>query len=174
MMQRKIAWLLFIFTLAIFTVLFLVPLWMVISGGFYEDGRVTFRFLRGVFQNPIYFEGLRNSLLIAIGTTTLVTLIAVPLAWLSDRYDFPAKKVVSALILVPMILPPFVGAIGFQQILGRYGALNELLNLGPVDCLGNARYFGVVLLQSLALYPIMYLNVAAAMANVDPAMEEAA
>ena len=73
-----------------------------------------------------------------------------------------------------MILPPFVGAIGLQQILGRFGALNALFGLGPVDWLGQGRFFGVVLLQALGLYPIMYLNVAAALANVDPAMEEAA
>ena len=73
-----------------------------------------------------------------------------------------------------MILPPFVGAIGLIQILGQYGALNALLDLGPIDWLGKGRYLGVVLLQSLALYPIVYLNVSAALANVDPAMEEAA
>jgi iron(III) transport system permease protein len=173
-MRRSTAWTVFLITLAIFIVCFLIPIGMVISGGFVVDGHFTLKFLTGVFQNPIYAEGLRNSLMIAICTTCVVTLIAVPLAWLSNRYDFSGKKFMSALILVPMILPPFVGAIGFQQILGQYGALNSLFNLGPVDWLGGGRFVGVVLLQSLGLYPIMYLNVAAALATVDPAMEEAA
>jgi iron(III) transport system permease protein len=43
-----------------------------------------------------------------------------------------------------------------------------------VDWLGQARFAGVVLLQALALYPILYLNVTAALVNIDPAMEEAA
>ena len=72
----------------------------------------------------------------------------------------------TGLLLVPMILPPFVGAIGFQQILGQYGALNVLLGLGPVDWMGRGRFFGVALLQALALYPILYLNASAALANV--------
>ena len=160
--------------LLILAVLFLLPLWMVVKGGFYVGGEFTLRYLAGVFRNPIYAEGLLNSLMIAIGTTSLATLIALPLAWLANRYDFPGKRWVGGLVLVPMILPPFVGAIGFQQILGQYGALNALLGLGPVDWLGQGRYFGVILLQSLALYPILYLNAAAALANVDPAMEEAA
>lgn len=173
-MRRTPAWTIFFITLAIFVLCLLVPLWMVISGGFIVGGEFTLKYLFGVFQNPIYAEGLRNSVMIAVCTTTLVTLIAVPLAWLSNRYDFAGKKIMSALILVPMILPPFVGAIGFQQILGQYGVLNSLFDLGAVDWLGRGRFAGVVLLQALGLYPIMYLNVAAALANVDPAMEEAA
>ena len=173
-MWKNLAHLIFWSTLTILGLLFLAPLWMVIRGGFSVGGEFTLKYLSGVFKNPIYAEGLLNSLMIALGATLLVTLIAVPLAWLSNRFDFPGKKWVSGLILVPMILPPFVGAIGFQQILGQYGALNALLGLGSIDWLGRGRYFGVILLQALSLYPILYLNVAAALANIDPAMEESA
>ena len=173
-MPRRGVHLIFWSTLTILSVALLVPLWMVLRGGFFVGGEFTLRYLAGVFQNPIYAEGLLNSLMIAIGTTLLVTLISVPLAWLSNRFDFPGKKWISGLVLVPMILPPFVGAIGFQQILGQYGALNALLGLGPIDWLGRGRYFGVILLQALSLYPILYLNVTAALANIDPAMEESA
>jgi iron(III) transport system permease protein len=159
---------------AVFGVLFVWPVARVLSGGFFEEGRFTLRFLAGVFRNPIYAEGLRNSLTIACGTTALALLIALPLALLAHRFEFRGKRWLSAVLLVPMILPPFVGAIGFQQILGQYGALNAALGLGPVDWLGRARLPGVVLLQALSLYPIVYLNVSAALANVDPAMEEAA
>lgn len=150
------------------------PLVEVIAGGCRAEGAFTGRYLAGVFRNPIYAEGLLNSLGIAAGTTLLATLLAIPLAWLAHRYRFPGRALFGALILVPLILPPFVGAIGVMQVLGPYGALNALLGLGPVDWLGQARYFGVILLQALALYPILYLNVSAALANVDPSMEEAA
>jgi iron(III) transport system permease protein len=103
------------------------------------------------------------------------------LAWIADRFLFPGKTLFSALILVPMILPPFVGAIGIKQILGQQGALNALLwHLGlqdpanPVDWLGGGQIWGVALMISLNLYPIIYLNAVAALANIDPAMEEAA
>ncbi|MGV3531781.1 MAG: ABC transporter permease, partial [Chthoniobacteraceae bacterium] len=129
----------------------------------------------------IYLEGLRNALLLAVSSTLLTIAIAVPLAWIADRYAFPGKKLLSALILVPLILPPFVGAIGVRQILGQYGALNALLtNIGwlapgeTYDWLGNGRFWGIVALNALHLYPILFLNVTAALANVDPAMEEAA
>ncbi len=173
-MRRWKAWLIFSFAMLVFGLVLLAPLYRVVRGGFFDGGGFTLVYLAGVFQNPIYAEGLWNSFMLALGTTALTLLISLPLAWIGNRYDFPGKGLLSGLILVPMILPPFVGAIGFQQILGQYGALNALFNLGPVDWLGRGRYFGVILLQALSLYPIMYLNVSAALANIDHAMEEAA
>ncbi len=172
-MKRSTAWLMAVLLFAGFGAGFLLPLGTVIRGGFFVGGQFTLKYLVGVFQNPVYAEGLLNSVKIAVGTTLLVTVIALPLAWLGNRFEFPGKKWFSGLVLVPMVLPPFVGAIGFQQILGVYGALNSWLGT-QVDWLGKGRYFGVIILQALALYPIMYLNVAAALANIDPAMEEAA
>src|SRR4051794_6330950 len=91
-MRRRNAYLIFLLTLAIFALLFLYPLGMVIKGGFFdENGHFTLRFVTGVFQNPVYAEGLLNSVLIAIGTTLLVTLFSVPLSLLATRYDFPGK-----------------------------------------------------------------------------------
>jgi iron(III) transport system permease protein len=172
-MRRGPAWIVFLITLLIFVLFFLLPLVKVISGGFWVEGHFTLEYLFGIFRNPIYAQGLLNSIGIALGTTTLVVLIAVPLAWIGNRYSFPGKGLISGLLLVPMILPPFVGAIGFQQIFGTYGAFNTTLGIS-VDWIGNARYFGVIILQALALYPILYLNVSAALANIDPAMEQAA
>lgn len=177
-MRRSTAWLVSITTLVVLGVTFVWPLAWVIRGGFLEDGRFTLRFLEGVFRNPVYVEGLIRSLWIAVGTTSLVLLIAVPLAWMANRYEFRGKPLFQALLLVPMILPPFVGAIGFQQIFGVYGSFNVLLarwtGLGPIDVVGRAGYWGVVSLEALSLYPVMYLNVVAALGNVDPAMEQAA
>jgi iron(III) transport system permease protein len=168
------AYFLFWLLAALFGVLLLWPMARVIGGGFFVDGHFTLRYLAEVFRNPIYREGLLNSLKLAVGTTALSLGLALPLAWLAQRYTFPGKSLLAGLVLVPMILPPFVGAIGLQRILGQYGALNALLGCGPVDWLGHGRAAGVVLLQALGLYPILYLNIAAALANVDPAMEEAA
>ncbi|MBR1609644.1 MAG: iron ABC transporter permease [Kiritimatiellae bacterium] len=164
---------LFLAVCAILSVLFLLPIFLVVKGGFWDDGGFTLRHLLSVFRNPVYSEGLFNSVCIATGTTSLCLLVSLPLAWISHKYEFPGKAFFSAIVLVPMILPPFVGAIGMQQILGRYGVLNAVFGTS-VDWLGQARYFGVVAIQALALYPIVYLNATAALANVDPAMDEAA
>ena len=145
-MSKQSATLIFYLTLAVYLLFFLIPLVSVISGGFVADGQFTLNYLIGVFNNPIYREGLFNSLLIGLGTTGLAALIALPLSWIANRYDFPGKSALNALLLVPMILPPFVGAIGFQQIFGLYGVFNVAFGLGPVDWLGNGRYLGVIVL----------------------------
>lgn len=80
-----------------------------------------------MFSNYIYREGLINSFAIAGVTTFFVFLIAFPLALLYDRYDFPGKNLTHLFVMIPMILPPFVGALGFQQILGHYGVVNTIL-----------------------------------------------
>ncbi|MDD4117264.1 MAG: iron ABC transporter permease [Kiritimatiellae bacterium] len=173
-MRRSTAWFVFGAVTLLLSLLFFWPLGKVVAGGFWVDGRFTLRYLLGVFENPIYVEGLFNSLKIALGTTGLALVVALPLAWIANQFEFRGKAVFSALVLVPMILPPFVGAIGFQQMFGAYGMVNALFGLGARDWLGGGQYAGVVLLQTLALYPILYLNAVAALANIDPAMEEAA
>lgn len=181
-MSKPLSIFVFAFTAVFFACFFILPIAETVSGAFYEPGRgFTLVYVLEVFRNPIYLEGLWNSLLMGVFSTLLAIAIALPLAFLTDRYIFPGKTVLSALILIPMILPPFVGAIGVKQILGQMGALNALLeSIGlmnpehPVDWLGESRLAGVVIMNALHLYPILYLNLAAALANVDPAMEEAA
>lgn len=154
----------------------------VIRGGFVDaDGHVTLGYVSALLQNPAYLLGLRNAFGLALATTLLTGAIAVPLAYWHERYVFPGKQVLGWLVLVPMILPPFVGAIGLRHLFGQYGALNAVLHHlhlleanASVDWFANYRFWGIVIVQALSLYPILYLNVTAALANVDPAMEEAA
>lgn len=181
-MSRWIASLVFLGTLAFFGAFLLWPVGQIVQGGFVDSaGHFTLAHVAAVLGHPLYREGLLNSLLLAAATTALTFLVALPLAYFSDRYRFPGKAALSALILVPLILPPFVGAIGLRQIFGQYGALNALLwHIGllaegnTVDWLAHARFWGVALAEALNLYPIVFLNAVAALANVDPAMEEAA
>lgn len=163
--------------LALLTVFLLYPIALTVRGGLAEDIRTgegwTLRHLTLVFADPLLRECLFNSLKIALGTTTLATCIALPLAVLSARYRFPLKGVFNATVLVPMVMPPFVGAIGVRALLGRQGALNALLGT-EFDILGEGRMLGIMIVQALYLFPIIYLNATAALANLDPALDEAA
>jgi len=92
---------------------------------------------------------------------------------LGAKYTYPGKAFFNAVILVPLILPPFVGAVGMQALMGREGAINALLGT-HFDFFGEAKFWGVVLVNALHLYPVIYLNATASIANLDPALEEAA
>jgi iron(III) transport system permease protein len=158
-------------------VFLIYPIALTIKGGFAEDVATgegfTVRHVLGVFQDPVLRGGLLNSLRVAATTTTIAVCLAFPLALIAARYRYPFKGLFNALILVPLILPPFVGAIGARAILGRAGALNALAQT-EWDILGTAKFWGVVVVQALSLYPIIYLNATAALANLDPALDEAA
>ena len=167
---------------ALFAVFFLYPAFSVIGEAFRTpDGNFTLDFVYGVFRNPVYREGLWNALGLGIASTLATFLLAFPLALLSHRYDFRGRGVLGVLILIPLVLPPFVGAIGIKHMLGVEGSLNALLvDLGlmdagrPVDWLARGRFWGIVAMNALHLYPILYMNITAALSNLDPAMEQAA
>jgi iron(III) transport system permease protein len=166
---------------AVFAVCLGWPIYQTVRVGFLgvespgHPARFTFDYVAAIFADPLLRSGLLHSVMIAVSVTALCAAVSVPLALLSRRYDFWGKGIVSGLLLVPLILPPFVGAIGMRQILGRFGALSALVSPGhPVNWFGSAQLLGVILLESLSLYPILYLNVSAALANLDPAMEQAA
>jgi iron(III) transport system permease protein len=134
-----------------------------------------------ILRHPVYRAALFNSLMIAVLVTSGCLVLAVPLAWWAWRWRFPGRGLAEALLLGPLILPPFVGALGVFQLCGHYGILNTLgtrlgwwaLGGGP-DWLGDHRLLFVVLVEILGLYPILYLTVAASLSRLDPATLEAA
>src|SRR5581483_6011844 len=72
-------------------------------------------------NNPFLWECLRNSLLLALATTAATTLVCLPLAYGFTRYRFAGRGALASLLLVPLIIPPFVGAVGTERLLGRFG-----------------------------------------------------
>jgi iron(III) transport system permease protein len=172
----------FFLTILFLGCFFLWPIWEIIQGGFFNvDGKFTLGFFKIIFENGIYIEGILHAIASGIFSTLLALAIALPLAYFSQKYEFPFKKLLTSCVLLPIMLPPFVGAIGIQQIFGSYGMLNSiLLKLGViqaphlVDWLGHYKFPGMVLMNALSLYPILYLNIIASLASIDPAMEEAA
>ncbi len=159
----------------------LVPVGLAIATGFFRDGQASLYWFRRVVTNEILLGQLGNGLALACATTAGCMVIAIPLAAVRTRWRFFGSGLLGGLLLVPLILPPFVGALSMRRLLGQYGVLNLLLAkvgmidfaAGPPDWLGSG-FAGVVILQVLHLFPILYLNVSASLANVDPAMAQAA
>ncbi|MBL9115954.1 MAG: iron ABC transporter permease [Verrucomicrobiaceae bacterium] len=168
--------------LAFFAIFFVLPILTTVKGAFFgPDGSFSMEFVLEVFANPIYGEGLWNSLWLAAWSTVGCLVVALPLSLIYVRCDYPGRTILNTLMLLPMVLPPFVGAIGVKAMLGTTGSLNSLLSgLGlmdssqPIDWLGHSQMLGIVIMNVLHLYPILYLNVAAALGNLDPTLEEAA
>ncbi len=167
----------------LFFVIFLIyPLLYVFKEAFWVENKLTLKYFELMVTDPNKRELVINSFKIGIMVTLMTSIISLPLSYFLTRYRYPGRNLLRSIILIPMIMPPFVGAIGMQKFFGQYGSINMFLaklNLmdfteaEPIDWFGGG-FWGVVLLSTLHLYPIMYLNIVAALANVDPSLEEAA
>jgi len=167
--------------IALFFLIFLIyPLLYTFKEAFWISSKFSIEYFKLIITNETYREMLVNSFRMGISVTVATTIISLPMAYLLVRYDFKGRGIFQGMVLIPMIMPPFVGAIGMKQLFGLYGSINTLLaKLGLIDIMDPIDWFGsgfagVVLLSTLHLYPIMYLNVSASLANVDPSLEEAA
>lgn len=159
----------------------LYPIAYVVPSSALEGDTWTGYYYGLLWRDEMIRRCMVTSLGLACATTVGTTVVALPLAYVQTRRRLTGSSVITSLVLVPLVLPPFVGALGLERFLGPYGTLNLLcMHVGllaperPIDWLSGAGFWGVLFLQVLHLYPIMYLNVAAALANVDPVLEDAA
>jgi len=163
----------------LFLLVFLVyPLLRIFYDAFSDDaGRITLANFVAFARDPFYVRSLVNSLLLGLGTVVATSVVGFAVAFLLVRFDFVGRNLFSYLTLIPIISPPLVGVLGFTFIMGRAGTVNVLLE----DWLGLAKpinfvygLHGVLLVETLHLFPMITLNVVDALAKIDPALEEAA
>ena len=142
-----------------------------------EGGRFTLDNFLGFFRDGFYLLALWKSLILGVATVVASSIIGIAVAFLLVRYDFRGRGLFGYLTLIPIISPPLVGTLGFTFILGRAGSINVLLMdafdmLKPINFLYGIH--GVVLVETLHLFPMITLNVVDALGKIDPALEEAA
>src|SRR5262245_10979723 len=154
----------------------LYPLGYVFSNALFTADGFSLIFFKLMLSSPNYVAILANSINLGLAVTLFTTLLSLPLAFLLVRYEFPGKGLLNGLILIPLVLPPFVGAIGMRQLLARFGSINLLLLQTSVihqliDWLSSG-LGGVVLLEVFDPYSIMYLNLGVTLSIVSPRMAE--
>ena len=142
-----------------------------------EAGVLTLANFHDFFTDRFYLRSLWHSLILGVATVITSSVLGVVVALLLVRYDFAGRGLFSYLTMIPIISPPLVGVLGFTFILGRAGTVNVLLMdyldmLRPVNFLYGVH--GVVLVETLHLFPMITLNVVDALGKVDPSLEEAA
>jgi iron(III) transport system permease protein len=163
----------------IFLGVFLVyPLLRIFYDAFTDEaGLFTVMHFVEFVGDAYYRRSLWNSLLLGTGTVACTSVLGFAIAFLLVRYDFRGRSLFSYLTLIPMISPPLVGVLGFTFILGRAGTVNILLEdyfglLKPINFVYGVH--GVLLVETLHLFPLIALNVVDALGKIDPALEEAA
>lgn len=122
-------------------------------------------------------EALWTSVYISVISVITCAIVGVTMAFLMERYEFPGRKILSVLILVPMALPPLVGVLSFTFLYGESGiiprALQALFHLEEVP-FSLKGILGVIVVHTFTMYTYFYLPAAAAIKGLDPSLEEAA
>jgi molybdate transport system permease protein len=135
--------------------------------------RAPWRTLPQRLTQPGVLTALRLSLQTATLATVLCVLVGVPLAWLLARVEFPGRRLVRALVTVPLVLPPVVGGIALLLVFGRRGLLGSWL----YDAFGISLPFtttGVVVAEAFVAMPFLVIAVEGALRGADTRYEEAA
>jgi iron(III) transport system permease protein len=173
---RPGAWLAAGLVLAFLLLFLVLPVARVFITAFVDEtGAFTLGHLGTFFDQRLMREAFVNSLTVALLSAFFAALIAVPLAYLTVRFRFRGAIVIHTLGVLPLIMPPFVGAVAMQLIFGRSGTVNLLLNeyLGfTIPIMEGLQ--GVIFVEAIHYFPFILMNLAVALRNVDGAMEEAA
>ena len=170
------AWLAGSIILVFLALFLLAPVGAVFYTAFVTDeGQITLGHFSNFFGQYLFRESFLNSLTVALLSVLISSLIAIPLAYLSMCFEFRGALIVKVLGVLPLIMPPFVGAVALQLIFGRNGSVNLLLaqwlgvTLPVMEGLG-----GVIFVESLHYFPFILLSLLVSLRNIDVAMAEAA
>jgi len=121
--------------------------------------------------------GVLTALRLSLETATLATLVClalgVPLAWLLARVEFRGRRLVRALVTVPLVLPPVVGGVALLLVFGRKGLLGAWLN-GTFGITVPFTTTGVVVAEAFVAMPFLVIAVEGALRGADTRYEEAA
>src|SRR5512134_3300764 len=156
--------------------LLIIPVGTVFVVAFRDgDGSFTLGHFGTFFTTGLMRESFGNSLYVATASVLVASLIAVPLAYITVRFRFRGALLIQTLGVLPLIMPPFVGAVAMQLIFGRSGSVNLLLNEHFEWSLPIMQGLtGVIFVESLHYFPFILMNLIVALRTIDGAMEEAA
>jgi molybdate transport system permease protein len=115
---------------------------------------------------------LRLSLVTSLASVGIAIVLGVPLAWVQARVAYPGRRIVRAVTILPMVLPPVVGGIALLLAFGRRGLVGQ-----PLDHVGVHLPFhvlGAIAAETFVAMPFLVLTVEAAFRSADRRFEDAA
>ena len=163
--------------IGLFLLIFLaVPIFQVFYVSFLDqDGHFTLLNFYDFFQNALFIESFYNSFYVASMSVVLASVFALPLAYFTSRFNFRGSVIIQSLGFIPLIMPPFVGAVAMKLLFGSNGSINLILN----DWFGFKIPFmeglnGVIFVESIHYFPFILINLITSLNNIDRTMEESA
>jgi iron(III) transport system permease protein len=136
---------------------------------------LTFEHFGEFARRPDEWQALWRSLWTSALSVALAFVVGVPLAFLVERSDFPGRRLLGALLALPVALPPLIGVIAFLFLYGESGVLARLLRAAGLDARWQLGGPGAILLvHAYSMYVYFYVFVRAALQRLDVSLYEAA
>jgi len=120
--------------------------------------------------DPVTRELVVRTVGLALTVTLASVVIAVPVAWCTERTDLPGRRVLSLAAALPLVIPTYVGAFALVSALGPGGLIVTVTGWTPPSPYG---FRGAAVALTLFSYPYVLLTVRGALRGLDPALEEA-
>ena len=174
---RKIAvdpWLFGIFALVTLSVLVFaaLPIFVVMKQAVVTNHGFDLGVLIDTLSQPFVWTSLANTLLLGATSAVIATAAGFLLAFSATRTTMPGKTLVHGVALLPIISPPFVGALSIILLLGNNGLVTrQLLGFRDFPVYGLP---GLLLAQVLTFFPVAYLTLRGVLESIDPTLEDAA
>lgn len=115
---------------------------------------------------------LRLSLTTALASTGLCVLVGVPMAMVLARAHFPGQRLLRALVLLPLVLPPVVGGIALLYTFGRRGLLGHTLDVLGVQIAFSTT--AVIMAQTFVALPFLVVSLEGALRTAGTRYEQVA
>ncbi|MBQ0928764.1 MULTISPECIES: ABC transporter permease [Saccharopolyspora] len=128
--------------------------------------------LPGLLLSPAALDALRLSVITGLIATALAALLGVPLAVVLARSTLPGMRVVRALVLLPLVLPPVVGGLALLYLLGRTGPLGGVLAVAGIRLPYTTA--AVVLSQTFVAMPFLVVGLEGALRTAGGRYEQVA
>jgi iron(III) transport system permease protein len=153
------------------------PLLLVLKESVQGPDGFTLEYFRRFAGEPKEWRALWASLWISVASVVLAALIGVPLAFLFERAEFPGRRLLGALVALPVVLPPLVGVIAFLFLYGETGFVARVVQ--ATLHLENPPWrlegpWAILLVHAYSMYAYFYLFTRAGLASLDHAALEAA
>lgn len=165
-------------SIGILIIVVAVPVLLIFINSFWVDGKFNVSDVLRILSEPETYEALLNSLVIAAGVTVMSTCIGTFFAWLVTRTDLPYKGFMKVMFLVPFMLPSFIGALAWKMLLSpRAGYINRFFmdTFGLDSPIFNIySYAGIMAVETMYLFPFVFIQVCGALERMDPTLEESA
>lgn len=170
--------LLFLLPALFLVIFFYAPIANLLREGLTQDGTFSPEFVRKILTDDYFQHVILFTLWQAFLSTLASIALGLPLAYILTHYDFPLKRAIRSLTIVPFVLPAITVALGFALLFGRNGYLNQLVmslfELGEPPLPIMYSLTGIVLAHAFYNAPIITRTVHAAWERLDPRYEESA